>query len=98
MDDSSAAISCLVNHMYAGDLFQIDLDNLLHCSRMAHKYDVPQLQRAVDAFAKQLTFRVREANVIQVIAVAHDGPGLQELKECCIEYLAKRLQRVCNLR
>ena len=98
MDDSSAAICCLVEHMYGGDMFQIDVDSLLHCSQIAHKYDMPQLQRAVDAFVRQLEYSLSDANVAHYTAIAHDSPGLQKLKEDCVEHLSKHLQRVCNLR
>jgi hypothetical protein len=98
MDDSSAAICCLVDHMYGGDMFQIDVNSLLHCSQIAHKYDMPQLQRAVDAFVRQLEYSLSDANVAHYTAIAHDTPGLQKLKEDCVEHLSKHLQRVCNLR
>jgi hypothetical protein len=98
MDDSSAAVSCLVDHMYGGDMFKIDVDSLLHCSRIAHKYDMPQLQRAVDAFVKQLKYSLKDAKVAHYMAIAHDSPGMHELKEYCVEHLAKHLQLVCNLR
>ena len=96
LDDSAAELACLVNRCYGGDEFVIDMDNLLACSRIALKYDVPRLQRAIDAFVTQL--KLSDANVAHCMAVAHDNPGMLVLKERSIDYAAKRLQHVLALR
>jgi hypothetical protein len=76
--------------------FLININNILHCSRMAKKYDMPQLQRAVGTFARQL--KLSDGNISHCMAIAHDSSGMDELKNRCIEFAARRLQRVCNLR
>src|SRR6476646_7317543 len=74
LDDSSVEVACLVNHIYGGDKFTVDHDNLVHCSRMAHKYDMPRLQNAVAAFVQQV--RLSDANVAQCMVVAYDNPDM----------------------
>lgn len=71
LDDSCNEIACLVNHLYGGDEFLVDIDNLLHCSRMAQKYDMPKLQTAVNGFVEQL--KLSEANVAHCTVVACDN-------------------------
>jgi hypothetical protein len=90
--DSPARVACLVNHICGGDEYIIDSDNMLDCSCIAEKYDMPRLQRAVTAFAQQL--KLTADTVPRYIAIAHEHPGLAELKELCIEYTAKRLQHI----
>jgi hypothetical protein len=93
LEDSSAEVGCLADHVNGKDV-PIDNKTLLPCSRMAHKYDMPQLQSAVDAYVKQLT--LSDANVVNHMANAHDNPGLHALKGRCILYVARHLDRTCN--
>lgn len=86
----------MVNHIYGGDEYSIDGDNLLDCSCVAEKYDMPRLQRAVAAFMQQL--KLTPDTVPHYIAIAHESPGLCKLKDRCIEYTARRLQHILNRR
>jgi hypothetical protein len=95
-DDSSAEVAIMVNHIYGGDQFVIDIDNVLDCSRIAQKYDMPRLQRAIGALVKHL--ELSDENLPQWMAVAHLSSELQELKERCISQAAKRLQHILNFR
>jgi hypothetical protein len=96
LSDSPARLTCLVNHIYGGDEYIIDRNNLLDCSCAAEKYDMPRLQRAVETCVQQL--KLTAGNVPHYMAIAHNSPGLLELKERCIEYTARRLQHILNLR
>jgi hypothetical protein len=93
LDDSSDEIACLVNHLYGGDGFPVDIDNLLPCSRMAHKCDVPSLQKAIDAFVEQLA--LSESNVAHYTVVACDNPAMHKLMDRCGFFLAWQLEKVC---
>lgn len=95
MDDSLGEVACIVNHIYAGDQFIINMDNLLDCSRMAAKYDMPRLQRAIVATVKRL--QLTDANLPGWMAVAHGDPEVPRLKERCLEYASKRLLRINRL-
>ena len=101
LDDSSNEVACLVNHLYGGEDYLIDVDNLLPCRRMAHKYDMPRLQRAVDAFAKQI--KLTDTNVVHYIGIAFESllagnPALFDLAVQCSVYVAWRLERICSAR
>jgi hypothetical protein len=96
LSDSAARITCLVNEIYGGDEYIIDSDNLLDCSCVAEKYDMPRLQRAVEAFVQQL--KLTAGSLPHYMAIARESPGLHVLKERCIEYTARRLQHIQNLR
>jgi hypothetical protein len=96
LSDSAARVACLVNHMYGGSGYVISSDSLLDCACVADKYDMPHLDRAVDTFVQQLQLTVY--NVAGFMAVAHECPGLWELKHRCIEYTAKRLQHILDYR
>ena len=94
LDDSSDEIACLVNQLYGGDGFPVDIDNLLPCSRMAHKYDVPSLQRAIDAFVEQLALSA--SNVAHYTVIACDNPAMDKLKGRCLAYASWRLEKIIN--
>lgn len=96
LSDSPARVACMVNHIYGGSGYVISSDNLLDCSCVADKYDMPHLQTAVDTFVQQL--QLSAVNVPSFMAIAHESPGLAELKERCIEYTAKRLQHILECR
>lgn len=104
LDDSSDEVACLVNHLYGGDGFLVDIDNLLLCSRMAHKYDMPRLQRAVDVFVEQL--KVIKANVAQCVVVAcasvasgnPDDPAMEKLLVRCLTFATGHLETICSSR
>jgi hypothetical protein len=102
LDDSSDEIACLVNHFYGGDDFLVDINNLLACSRMAHKYDVPKLQRATDAFLEQL--ELSDANVAEYmlvafasVAVGNPDPAMHKLLRC-FAFAAGHLETICSRR
>ena len=92
LDDSLAEVACILNHAYGGQEFSIDMDNLLNCSRMARKYDMPRLQRAVDTFLKQL--QLSDDNLPGWMGVAHGDPELPGLRQRCTDFAAKRLLNV----
>ena len=99
LDDSSDEIACLVNHLYGGDGFSVDIDNLLPCVRMAHKYDVPSLQKAIDAFQEQL--KISEANAAHCMVIACntcDNPAMRKLLTRCGKFVAWHLEKVCSSR
>lgn len=96
LDDSLAEVTCLLNHAYGGCKFVIDIDSLLDCSRMAHKYDMPLLQWSVDAFVKQLN--LSDDNLPGWMVVAHGDPALLELRQRCTDYAVKRLQNILDSR
>jgi hypothetical protein len=96
LDDSAAEISSLVDYCYGGDQFMVNSNNLLSCSRVAHEYDMPGLQRAVEALVKQL--ELTEDNVPDCIVDAHGHPSLDKLRERCVNYAAVHLQRLLILR
>jgi hypothetical protein len=96
LEDSLAEAFCIVNHAYGGHEFVIDTDNLLDCSRMAKKYDMPRLQRILDAFVEQI--KLADDNLPDWMAVAHGDPELPELQQRCVEFAAKHLQSVLNFR
>jgi hypothetical protein len=77
MDDSLGEVACFVNHVYAGDQFIINMDNLLDCSRMAAKYDMPWLQRAIVAFVQHL--KLTDANLPGWMVAAHGDPEVPGL-------------------
>ena len=74
LSDSPARVACMVNHIYGGSGYVISSDNLLDCSCVADKYDMPQLQRAVDTFVQQ--FQLTDENVLSIMAIAHESPDL----------------------
>jgi hypothetical protein len=94
LDDSPAEVACLVNHCYGGEDFQMSLEYLVDCSRIADKYDIPRLQQSAKAYAKQL--ELNPGNVPRYIMIAHGHSGLMEFKQHCIDYMAKRLQHILN--
>ena len=96
LSDSPARVTCLVNHVYGGADFAVDRNNLLDCSCVAEKYDMPRLQRAVNTFLHQL--KLTPSNIPHYLAIANDSPGRCELKERCIEYAASRLQHILDFR
>ena len=96
LSDSAARVACLVNHIYGGSGYVIGSDDLLDCSCVADKYDMPHLQRAVDTFVQQLP--LTDSNVPGFMEVAHESPGLWDQKQRCIEYTARRLQHMLDSR
>ena len=92
LDDSLAEVACILNHAYGGHEFSIDISNLLDCARMARKYDMPRLQRAADAFIKQL--ELSDDNLPGWMAVAHGDPEVPGLRQRCTDFAAKRLLNV----
>jgi hypothetical protein len=96
LSDSPARLACMVNHIYGGDKYTIDSGNVLDCSCVAAKYDIPGLQRAVIPVVRQL--HLTASNVPDYMAVAHESPALRELKERCIEYAARRLEHILACR
>ena len=96
LDDSPAEVTCLVNHCYGGENFLVDDDNLLDCNRVAQKYDMPRLQKALDAFSQRVY--INDDSAQKWITAAQDRSGMPKLKERCIAYMAKRLQHVLDAR
>ena len=94
--DGPFEVACIVDHVYAGDRFVIDFINLQDCNRMAVKYDMPQLRRAVDAFVQQL--ELTDHNLPSWMKVAHGDPELPQLRERCIQYASERLLHVLRHR
>ena len=101
LDDSSDEIACLVNHLFGGNDFLADINNLLPCSRMAHKYDMPKLQRALDVFVEQL--KLSETNVVDCMAVAlvsidEGNPAMKVLLDRCWTFAIWHLETICSSR
>jgi hypothetical protein len=103
LDDSSKEIACLVNHLYGGDDFLVDINNLLTCSRMAHKYDMPKLQRAVDVYVEQL--KLSDANVTDCMLVAcasvacgNPDPAMHKMMSRCFAFAAGHMEKICSSR
>ena len=92
LSDSPARLACMVDYIYGGNRYT-DRQNVLDCSCVADKYDIPLLQMAVRPVVRQL--HLTASNVRPgYLTVAHDSPGLVRLKERCIEYTAKRLAHI----
>ena len=96
LSDSPARVACIVNHIYGGGAYVLTSDNLLDCTCMADKYDMPQLQQAVQTYVQHLQLTVD--NVPSFMAIAHESPFLWDLKKRCIEFAARRLQTILEVR
>lgn len=92
LDDSLAEVECMLNHAYGGHAFSIDIGNILDCTRMARKYDMPLLQRAVDTFTKQL--ELSDDNLAGWMEFAHGHPELPQLQQRCTDFAAKRFLHI----
>ena len=96
LDDTSAEVACIVNKSYGGEEYEVDGRNLLDCSRMAEKYDMPRLQKAVNDFISQLD--LSPENLPGYLAMAHEHAGLDQLKKKCMRYTVRRLQQIIDTR
>lgn len=91
LEESAAEITCLLNHAYAGHKYTVTPDNILPCLKMAHKFDIPRLREACEAYLGHLELSAGTVPLWIDIAGAYDLSGFMDR---CINFAAQHLDAI----